>query len=296
VLLGGATALWCACAAIVRPTGYTRSALAPLSFTGLALAGLGLGTSAGTAAGCYGMLAYLMVLIGETRRPGDQETSSDQISSSPSLPVSLSRWLLSGAVPLTAPFVAAWMLVGAGISGGVALLSAVAWLVLLLHALAAALPDQRAANTTQRPATVAAAASVVLGVGAPLLVRGLIEPVVGQLQGGLTPYGAVNIWPWVGLAASDAAHTQVTTLPSIAVALLMLVLSALAYLFARLRASDAASDIPGSTIESGAAALPDEDARGRLRALIQSLRAEVPWLGALIAPEADGEERPLDRK
>jgi hypothetical protein len=295
LLLGGATAVWCAGAAIMRPTAHAHSPLAPLGFAGLTLAGLGLGTSAGIAAGCYGMLAYLVVVIGETRRQGDKEIEIDQISLSPALPVSLSCWLLSGAVPLTAPFVAAWMLVGAGVSGGVALLSAAAWLVVLLHALAAALPDRRALAIARRPATVAAAASVVLGVGALLAIRGLIEPVVGQLQGGLTPYGAINIWPWVGLAASDAAHTQVTTLPSIAVALLMLVLSALAYLVARLRAGDVAPEVPRPTI-AGAAALPDEHAWGRLRALIRSLRAEVPWLGALIPPEADREERPLDRK
>ena len=86
-----------------------------------------------------------------------------------------------------------------------------------------------------RPLLVAGTASVVLGVGAPPIARLLILPVVAQLQGGLTPFGDLNIWPWVGVAASDAAHTQVTTLPSIAIALLMLVLTALVYVVARLR-------------------------------------------------------------
>src|SRR6185503_11553786 len=91
--------------------------------------------------------------------------------------------------------------------------------------------------------------SIVLGVGAPPIARLLILPVVAQLQGGLTPFGDLNIWPWVGVATSDSAHTQVTTLPSIAIALLMLVLTALVYVVARLRQLRAAE-------EQGAA--PDE--------------------------------------
>ncbi len=93
------------------------------------------------------------------------------------------------------------------------------------------------AHSERRPSPIAAGASVLLGVGAPLVVLALIQPVVEQLQGGLTPYGDVNIWPWIGLASIDSARAQVTTLPSIAVAALMLVLSALVYLIARLRDS-----------------------------------------------------------
>src|SRR6185436_15688372 len=113
-----------------------------------------------------------------------------------------------------------------------------------------------AAVPAQRPLLVAGVASVVLGVGAPPIARLLILPVVAQMQGGLTPFGDLNVWPWVGVAAGDAAHTQVTTLPSIAIALLMLVLSALVYVVARLRAisrsepsvEQPAANVPASTL------------------------------------------------
>jgi hypothetical protein len=110
----------------------------------------------------------------------------------------------------------------------------------------------------------------------------LIRPVAAQLQGGLTPYGDVNIWPWVGLATSDAAHTQVTTLPSIAIALLMLVLAALVYVVARLYETRGGGgqdqvgvDAPGST-------------------LLSDLRDEVPWLGGLLGSNPRSQRQPGD--
>jgi hypothetical protein len=178
------------------------------------------------------------------------------------------------------------MLVGASVAGGVALLAGVAWLAALLHGLAVALwPD---AALAQRPPLAAGVASLVLGVGAPPIVRLLILPAVAQLQGGLTPFGDVNIWPWVGVAASDSAHTQVATLPSVAIALLMLVLAALVYVVARLRQirqADAA--LPGDS--SQAAEMPGAS-------LLGSLRDEVPWLGGLLGSHPSSQRHPGDGK
>jgi hypothetical protein len=306
LLLGGGAALWAALAALTRPAD--RRDLAPRCFLGLALAGLGLSTGAGIAAGCYGVLAYLVLvsptataapknkeqrtenkeLIVEEPRTtdhGPQTTDTQPPNGYPTrnhpmgtrhatLPF---HWLLSGAIPLTAPFVAAWMLVGASVAGGVVLLAGAAWLVVLLSGLTVALDGTPAAD--RRALLVAAGASVVLGVGAPLITAALIQPLIEQLQGGLIPYGDVNIWPWVGLATIDAAHTPVTTLPSIAVAALMLVLSALVYLVARLRGAWAPE-----------AAQADAPAPG-LRTLLASLRDEVPWLGTLASRPANEEPR-----
>jgi hypothetical protein len=172
------------------------------------------------------------------------------------------------------------MLMGAGVAGGVALLAGVAWLVALLNALGLALwgaPAPEAHRSLYAPA----AASALLGIGAPLAVLGLIQPVVDQLQGGLTPYGEVNIWPWVGLATSDAAHTQVTTLPSIAIAMLMLVLCALIYVVARLREAYGRRP-PG--------AAPVAASHGAA-AIVRTLRDDVPWLAALL-----GADRPAERR
>jgi hypothetical protein len=275
LLLGGGAALWAALAALTQPVH--RRDLMSRSLLGLALAGIGLGTGAGIAAGCYGVLAYLVIAIGgrdkQTSRQADEHSSPDHSASSPSLLVFLSPWLLSGAIPLTAPFVAAWMLVGASVAGGVTLLAGVAWLVVLLSGLTVALGGPPAVD--RRALLVAAGASVALGAGAPLVMLALIQPVIEQLQGGLAPFGDVNIWPWVGLATIDAAHTPVTTLPSIAVAAFMLVLSALVYLIVRLRGAWAPETPPAAR------------ASGQ-RALLAILRDEVPWLGALAPPVDEG--------
>jgi hypothetical protein len=282
LLLGGGAALWVAVKALFHPE--SRSLLALPSFLGLAIAGVGLGTGAGIAAGCYAVLAYLVVAIGDQKRDWRLEIrdlEAESLISNLQSPNSALRWLLSGALPFSAPFVAAWMLVGAGVAGGVALLAGIAWLILLLNSLCAALASGQRAFGSLRPLRVAAAASAALGLGAPLVVLVLIQPIIEQLQGGLTPYGDVNIWPWVGLAAIDAAHAPATTLPSIAVAALMLVLSALVYLVARLRDTWAPA---GDT---------DDSAAPRMGALLPALWDEVPWLRAL-ASRPSGEEQRVD--
>ncbi|MFL5802757.1 MAG: hypothetical protein ACJ8CR_13575, partial [Roseiflexaceae bacterium] len=68
--LGGGVALWAARAAFARPGERRRLTL--LSCQGMALAGFGLSSGAGVAAGCYAMLAYLVLALQPTtddRRP-----------------------------------------------------------------------------------------------------------------------------------------------------------------------------------------------------------------------------------
>ena len=65
----------------------------------------------------------------------------------------------------------------------------------------------------------------------------VLDPeVVAQLQGGLTPFGEIELWPWAGLIAFDAARQPVATLPSLALVGLMLILSALCWVALRLAA------------------------------------------------------------
>jgi hypothetical protein len=292
VLFGGAAALWCAASALGQPDSPRRR-LWPTAFLGLTLAGLGLGTSAGLAAACYTILAYLIIAVGsniatedrETGRQGDKERADLPVSPSPGLPVSAAAWLVTAAFPLTAPFVATWMLAGAAVAGGVALLAGGAWLVALLHGLNAAIWGMPEGHDRRPKLWGLAGVSLALGVGAPLVVRWLIQPVVDQLQGGLTPYGEINIWPWVGLAASDAAHRQVTTLPSLAVALLMLILCALVYVVARLRGM---SEPTGPHMTTSAARDEGEAARSARQ---HDLRSDVPWLGVLLGADRRTERR-----
>ncbi|HWQ12860.1 MAG TPA: hypothetical protein VNL77_08670 [Roseiflexaceae bacterium] len=290
LLLGGGVALWGAMAALTHagPHGAHTTLLSQL---GLALAGFGLSTGAGIAAGCYGALTYLV--LAAAHLPGDRGARSEERgprtedrgaaidgaagaqarSSIINRQSSIVSWLLTPAVPFSAPFVAAWMLVGAGVAGGVGLLGAAAWLVALLGATAPLLGGRH--SGPPRALMVAAGVSAALGVLAPVVVLALIQPAIEQLQGGLSVHGDINIWPWVGLAAVDSTRRGVTALPSIAVAALMLVLSALVYLAGRLLGE------PG----------PPGDDRpfdtALLRDLLPTLREEVPWLGA----RPRGEER-----
>ena len=290
LLLGGALALWCASEALVRPDVIVRNAKLQSIYLALALAGLGLSNSAGVAAACYGILACLVLCVGhgDWRLEIREAKTNNPVSNLQSPVSSFLPWLLSSALPLTAPFVAVWMLIGASVAGGVALLAGVAWLVALLHGLTVALWNDATPGPARRPLRVAGAVSVVLGVGAPPIVRLLILPVVALLQGGLTPFGDLNIWPWVGVAASDSNHTQVATLPSIAIALLMLVLTALVYVVARLREIRRAEQpVKQSGEQPAAAAVPAST-------LLSYLRDEVPWLGGLLGANPRSQRRPGD--
>ncbi|MDQ2995991.1 MAG: hypothetical protein M3R61_02880 [Chloroflexota bacterium] len=278
LLLGGALALWCASSALTRLDVVAGNTKIQSMYLALALAGLGLSNSAGLVAACFGILTYLVLCVGH----GDWELARDEAPSQSPVP-ELLPWLLSSALPLTAPFVAVWMLIGASVAGGVSLLAGVAWLVALLHGLTMALWNGAAPVPARRPLLVAGVVSVVLGVGAPPIARLLILPVVAQLQGGLTPFGDLNIWPWVGVATSDSNHTQVTTLPSIAITLLMLVLAALVYVVRRLR-------------ELRRAEQPAEQPAVAVSAstLLGDLRDEVPWLGGLLGANSRSQRHPGD--
>jgi hypothetical protein len=292
LLLAGSAALWLALTALTRPSSVTRTTSS--SYLALALAGFGLGTGAGVAAGCYGVLAALVVGSltndgGRTTEDGGQgDKKTEELQATDHGPQTtdhepISTWLLSGALPFTAPFIATWMLIGAATAGGVIALAGVVWFVALLSALTLALRGWESA--THRSA---AGASAAFGVAAPLVLLILIEPVILQLQDGLTPYGDVNIWPWIGIAVRDSANVQVATLPSIAVAVLMLVLTALVYLASRLYEQwrDEPAAIRSVPAQSSQAAAPS-----RFGAIVAFLRNDVPWLGSP-KPPSEHEQRP----
>lgn len=281
LLLGGAAALWSAQALFADRDARKCLDRGLLIYLGFALAGFGLSSSAGIVAGCYAVLSYVVLSVGghvETiRHEGSAFGSgSEQDSAQPTLEYEVAqavRWMLSGVVPFTAPFIAAWMLISAAAAGGIALLSGVVWLALLLKAVSTGLVPEPRPSRRRR---IAAGISLVLGVLSPIIVRMLILPVVQQLQGGLTPYGDINVWPWVGIATDDAAHTRVATLPSIAVVGLMIVLSALVYLLGRLRELLSVEVVQENTERA-------TDARQKAspsNRLLERLRAEVPWLGS----------------
>jgi hypothetical protein len=269
LVLGSALALWALVEELLRVPIVARKVqtpVLPLRFYGaLALLGLGLASGAGVGLACFALLSALVLTLGA-------QALGARAARWP-------RWPLSGAVPLTLPFITLWIGVGAAAAAGSSALSILVWvlgLVYVLHWLrggsAASAPpsipipaqEPRARNaepgTSEREQlveerlqdvptpshlvddgdtrttpllNVAVGLSVALGIIAPLLVTALVQPIIAQLQGGLTPYGDLVLWPWVGLQVLDAARTPVAALPSLALLALMLVMGALAWLLLR---------------------------------------------------------------
>ena len=166
----------------------------------LALIALGLGTSAGIAAACLVVLAML-------------------------LPVTSARQPTIILLPFTISFVAFWSVIGAVAASGISVLAGILWLAMLGLALSSALQEQPG------PDSRITAVSVVLALISPGMYALLIQPVVEQLQGGLTPYGTLSSWPWLGLAVANSGNRGVAALPLIAIAGLLLVLMAALHLF-----------------------------------------------------------------
>jgi hypothetical protein len=252
MLLGGGAVCWAALAALTRLTHPARIIAAQRFFLGLALGALGLASSAGVAACCYALLCYALLcakpLYGV--RPG------------------WARWALAGALPFSAPFMASWLAIGAAAATGATALAGVLWLASLLRGVALLLEQPTEDDSSN--AALIGGGLVAVGVLAPPIVAYLIQPIVDQLQGGLTPYGNLSITPWVGLALLNSGSQAITTAPTLAAAGLMLVLVALVFLLARLLTHH--DPVP---TESEPPAQVDR------ATLVADLVRAVPWLGSL---------------
>jgi hypothetical protein len=245
VVLGGATALWSSANAIWTNDRGQRIEQILGTWLGLALASVGLLSTVGIASALWQVLAYTLgigVLLRAER-----------------------GMLWAGPVPPTVGFVAAWLAQGATAAGGAFLLAAVCWLATLLSGIAVLRLRAETTAPTHAAALIAVGLTLALGVFAPLPLRWLILPAIEPLQGGLTPFGLLDIWPWVGMAALDAGHRRVAVLPSIAVAVLALVAAALVWLLARLLGW---VDLPSD----------NEQAHGWSTTAWQQLRQQVWWI------------------
>ncbi len=267
LLLGAAVALGAGWRAALHADAGLAGWLAIFQF-GMAIVGGGLASGAGLALGACALLALAL----QQAALGQGSWFRVQDSAAPAARAPLparSLWLVSGAVPLTVPFVAGWLGVAGAMAGGITVLAVVLWASLLLAAAGVArvaeagredqgppghaddgrwttdddqrpvISDQRLSSMLPRPSaigyrlsaiSIAAVLSLVLGITTPALFALLVQPMVDQLQGGLTPFGEVTLWPWAGLLALNAARQPVATLPSLALAVLMLILTALAWL------------------------------------------------------------------
>jgi hypothetical protein len=223
LLLAGATALW----AIWRATGAEQPLpWLVLHYAGLALLGIGLATGAGVALALVSLLCVPLLLVSFSQ-------VDQRLTGSPAHPLIGSLlWFLTPAIPFGLPFATLWLAISAAFSGGSSLLAALLWAGGLLHVLA--LWRARTSLVASWRLWFAAGSSLLLGLAAPGWITLLVQPVIAQLQAGLTPYGDVGLWPWAGLFALDAARQPVATLPSLALAVLMLVIGALVWVGLRL--------------------------------------------------------------
>jgi hypothetical protein len=256
LLLLGTLAAWSSLAALnARDSDACRGLLARSALASALLLGC-LGSSAGLAAASYGLLSYLLVAAALSRPQLPGPPPRDEI-----------RWLLTPAVPLSAPFVASWLGLAAAAASGTPTTALVIWMVGLLGGLLLAL--RRSLATVSAGL---AALSMLAGIASPALLQLLVVPLIEQLQGGLSPFGELQIWPWLGLAMLDSGRREVATVPSLAVAGLLLVLIVIVYLLARL--------LGAQPVAEGTDAQTEDEAE-----LWARLRREVFWLGG-----GDGEQ------
>jgi hypothetical protein len=157
--------------------------------------------------------------------------------------------------PLLLAWLALWLGSAAALAGGVPLLAAALWLLTigLLLALGQLRRAEAPAGWRRALAWALAVAGALAGLGLPKLIELLVQPIWTQLGAGLTPFGRMTLWPWIGLSVRNAGSQTVATLPSLALAGMLLVAAALGYLLTRLwelRAPSAAPPAAGPGLKS----------------------------------------------
>lgn len=92
---------------------------------------------------------------------------------------------------------------------------------------------------------------VSAGVTSGALTRFAAEPVAAQLGAGLSAFGLIDTWAWIGVAGLDPGHHRVAMLPVVPLVMLLMVLVAAAWLTRRLwvRRSAAPSQAQPAAVE-----------------------------------------------
>lgn len=242
VLLGGATAVWAASTALWTESPAERVERIAGTWQGLALACVGLATPVAAASALWQVVMYALGLA--LLQPYATERDSSSLWAAP--------------LPPSATFVACWLAQGAAAASGAFLLAAALWVATLLSGLAVLRLTGKTATRLGVSGVLLTVCSIALGILAPLPLRWLIMPAVELLQGGLTPFGLLDIWPWVGIAALDAGQRRVAVLPSLAVVLLALVSAALVWLLARFFGWNAPESPEQPTTGEGWAAMRED--------------------------------------
>lgn len=216
LLVGGMLAMSAAWRAATTTEPLEAEEWLQRSLSGLALTVTGCASPAGVAA------AGLLLLHLTLRRLA-QPTAGTAV---------WAGWLLAGAVPGTLGFVAFWSASAAAMAAGIPALAIVVWATALLCMLATGRHMQ---GPGRWPSAAGALTGLALGLAAPAVARWLLRPLSDHLQGGLTPYGAIEPWGRAGLLAIDSGARVAATAPGLALFALMGLFGALVWLISRWR-------------------------------------------------------------
>ncbi len=269
-VVGAAAMLWTAMEAL-RARNSRRGMERLLAVVlGMALICAGLNTAPGVAGALWALLAHALLLLW---MPGDN-----------------GRAVLPACFLML--FVAGWWTAGAAAAAGAFLVAGAAWLAVMVAGIAAVLWPDRAVtregylarrhppfrHRARRGGTGVAMVGlslVLLALFAPLATEFLVVPVVDQLGAGLTPFGLLDVWPWIGVAALNAGHRRVALLPTVALAPLLLTVMSAVWLLLRLAARPPRSLTrqPLAGVSEGPRVLPSP-----LVPLITGLRRRIWWL------------------
>jgi len=216
LLVGSSLALHAAWRAVTAQDAQDTEVWLQRGISSLALIATGCATPAGVVA------TGLLVLHLSVRQLGQ-----------PALGVApWAGWLLTGAVPGSLGFMAFWSVSAAAMAAGIAVLAMVVWATALCLMLAA---GRQISGTPQRRGALAAVISLAAGLATPILVRWMLRPLSDHLQGGLTPYGAIEPWGWAGLLALDAGSHPAATAPGLVLLIMLGLIGALAWVIIRWR-------------------------------------------------------------
>jgi hypothetical protein len=150
-------------------------------------------------------------------------------------------------VPLFLPlFLAAWWTTAAASSGRAFLLAALVWLAGCIGtaALVCHYPQDRPQRMNGAPLLLVCLLAGLTMAFTPLVTRFVARPVIDQLDPGLTPFGLLDDWPWIGVAALDPGHLRTELWPSVALVPLFLVPLAVIWLLLRILTRPRQEELP----------------------------------------------------
>jgi len=215
-LAGAMAAVAAALEAFVARDQARRHERTLASLLSMALVCVALNTAPGVAGALWALCAHGWLLLGMGRRD---------------LPAAV-LWL----------FVPVWWAAGAAAAAGGFLAAAALLFAGIILALVSLLgrttmTGQSASATPLRPSAATpvavTATAVLLMLFAPVVTRFVALPVIDQLGAGLTAFGLLEVWPWIGIGIQDAGHRRVAAVPGVALVPLLGVVAAGLWLLLR---------------------------------------------------------------